>query len=754
MQKLCRSFWPRPTPLRGGGIAQPAERGGPDILVHVPQTRPDLRGRPVALFVFSNLREQKGGLTKAWLRRLAVFHDAGWDTHIATIHPQPEIDTTLDSWRARGWLPGRTAVHHYQRRNRRFRPSWTRRTDRTFTRDDRIADWLDWLVGCIPGVVVFADSPVTYAPVAKMRNPYVGKVMTVHLAHRGRVAHGRAAGAEGVAPTRSIYQGPAGTPKLSGRFLPYAASADAVVAPTRRQAEHLEQDVPGLEVTVIPNMLDPVDLREPPERDPMLVVQLGRLDAFKRIDHAIRAVARARRDLPDLHLAVYGRGPDLDRLLAVRDELGLAGVVTFEGFTDEPLRVLASAGASLMTSRREGFGLALAESLAVGTPVVSYDIDYGPAELVTDGVTGRLVRSGSVGAMASALIEVLADRQAWSRLSAAGPGAVEALNPGRVGRQWLDLAGTVAGGIAVPGSALLVEDLRVRRDGLAISAVALGTRVGRAPAFLGIEGLPGAAVDLRGDDAGGEGATFARDVTATLDWVTVSAWPVGASLRAADRGDHEIRVVAPGLPTTVAPAGRELVVVAPDSEGVPRRAPVPRAVVDVQPTGARARVAEDVTVVTDQIRMRARLRGLDGDPCDAELTLDPAGLVLDDASVIPVTVRLGDDVRQVGVLRPGGRGGWIQSRWVTPARVQWDESALHGLAAGKPGPMPVSLGLGRSLRSIGRFDFAAARPLPLRVGGRWVLAPRGSGRLLLIPGLALRTRATTLVRHRRAGAGG
>ena len=59
----------------------------------------------MALFVFSNLREQKGGLTRAWLRRLTVFHEAGWDTHIATIHPQPEIDETLDAWRERGWLP-------------------------------------------------------------------------------------------------------------------------------------------------------------------------------------------------------------------------------------------------------------------------------------------------------------------------------------------------------------------------------------------------------------------------------------------------------------------------------------------------------------------------------------------------------------------------------------------------------------------------------------------------------------------------
>ena len=286
----------------------------PDILSPVPRNRPDLTGHPVALFVFSNLREQKGGLTRAWLRRLSAFHDAGWDTHIATIHPQPEIDQTLDAWRQRGWLPPATSVHHYQRRDKRFRPSWKRRTDESFTRDDRVADWLDWLVGRLPGVVVFADSPVTYAPVAMMRNPYVGRIMTVHLAHRkGGASLGEAGGgavrSRRARQIRSRYAGPIGQPRLSGRLLPFAGAADAVVALTRRQASDLQDDLAGLEVHVIPNMIDPV----PPDlnraRDPFRVVQLGRLDAVKRVDHAMRAVGIAVRTVPGIRLEVYGRGP-------------------------------------------------------------------------------------------------------------------------------------------------------------------------------------------------------------------------------------------------------------------------------------------------------------------------------------------------------------------------------------------------------------------------------------------------------------
>ena len=442
------------------GCGRDGAGGVPDILSPVPDTRPDLAGHPVALFVFSNLREQKGGLTRAWLRRLSVFHDAGWDTHIATIHPQPEIDETLAAWRERGWLPEATSVHHYQRRDKRFRPSWSRRTDETFTRDDRVADWLDWLVGRLPGVVVFADSPVTYAPVAMMRNPFVGRIMTVHLAHRkgGAGAGGATAGDGGTAvgggeeagapaasgrrarQIRSRYAGPVGQPRLSGRLLPFAPAADAVVALTHRQADDLQEDLPGLEVHVIPNMIDPVPHDLVAQRDPLRVVQLGRLDSVKRVDHAMRAVGIAARTVPGLHLEVYGRGPELAHLLALRSELGLDEVVSFPGFTDDPIEVLAGAAASIMTSRREGFGLAVAESLAAGTPVVTYDVDYGPAELVEDGVNGRVVEDGSIEQLAAALVEVVADAEGWRRMSLAAPRAAERLRPDVVAAQWLELA--------------------------------------------------------------------------------------------------------------------------------------------------------------------------------------------------------------------------------------------------------------------------------------------------------------------------
>lgn len=695
-------------------------------------TRPVLTGRPLALFVFSNLRDQKGGLTRAWLRRLCLFDAAGWDTHVATIHLQPEIEETLAAWRERGSLPQGTVVHHYQRRSRRFRASWSRPTDETFTRDHRVADWLDWLVGCIPGAVVFADSPVTYAPVAMMRNPYVGRIMTVHLAHRHNPRPGRKesstgpsreesladlpGGMERPAQVRSRYRGIAGRPKLTDRFLPFASGADVIVAPTRRQAQHLREDLPGVDVRTIPNIVDPVTAPLEQSRDLHVVVQLGRLDPVKRIDHSLRAVQIAHGSVPELHLDIYGKGPDLERLQALSHRLGLDDVVSFRGFTEEPDRVLAGAGASLLTSRREGFGLAVAESLAAGTPVISYDVDYGPAELVVDGVNGRLVPDGSIQGLADALVEVLSTGDRWAGMSQVAPQATAALAGDVVGHQWVALAEEVAGRVDRPDGVLLVEDLRIRRRGLVVAGVALGTQADTMPVQLELPGavtvpleapigaqpaadveggpeqadvgdLPPGPSARPGTPAGGlpDGAGWrAHEVDAALKWPHVAGWPMSGELRAASADGRAVPVVGPGLTRTVVPTDRGVVLLGPDEDLAIRRLPCSEPIrLEIQPTQARATVDEDTTVLTDGVHLTGRLRGGPAEPAGLEIDVDEPGLLIADGSELIMAARVGDRLLPIGAVRVlAGTGTWStpdpsgRAHWTCHAAIDWDARAL------------------------------------------------------------------------------
>jgi poly(glycerol-phosphate) alpha-glucosyltransferase len=65
--------------------------------------------------------------------------------------------------------------------------------------------------------------------------------------------------------------------------------------------------------------------------------------------------------------------------------------VTIHPATQEADRILESSGFLLVTSRSEGFGLTMVEAQAAGCIPVAYDVRYGPAEIISPGVTGYLV---------------------------------------------------------------------------------------------------------------------------------------------------------------------------------------------------------------------------------------------------------------------------------------------------------------------------------------------------------------------------
>ena len=82
------------------------------------------------------------------------------------------------------------------------------------------------------------------------------------------------------------------------------------------------------------------------------------------------------------------------------------------------------------TSAFEGQGLALAEALAHGVPVVAYDIRYGPRDMLADG-GGILVPDGDEDALADALVRMLGDAALRRRLAREARASAAALSPAR-----------------------------------------------------------------------------------------------------------------------------------------------------------------------------------------------------------------------------------------------------------------------------------------------------------------------------------
>ncbi len=153
------------------------------------------------------------------------------------------------------------------------------------------------------------------------------------------------------------------------------------------------------------------------------LVTVGRLTEQKRVALALEALAVLKGRGRALPFTVVGDGPARPALEGRAAQLGLAGQVRFTGAV-EPARVAAAVGDAdvcAFTAVGEGYGLAAAEALALGVPVVAMEGGGGVLDVVPRGGAGRVVPDGDVPALAAAIEELAATPQ--SRALAAAEGA-------------------------------------------------------------------------------------------------------------------------------------------------------------------------------------------------------------------------------------------------------------------------------------------------------------------------------------------
>lgn len=179
-------------------------------------------------------------------------------------------------------------------------------------------------------------------------------------------------------------------------------------------------------------------LEEGGPRPPVIVAagELSRRKGFDRLVRAYRPVARRR---PEWRLHIYGEGPRRDQLEQLIIDEGLSGQVVLKGRTREMEQVLEQASIFALTSRFEGFPMVLVEAMSKGVPVVSFDCPRGPAEIVVDSVTGRLVNDGDIAAFSDALMSLVDDDEVRRRMSEQSLRHARQYQASRIVPMWTDL---------------------------------------------------------------------------------------------------------------------------------------------------------------------------------------------------------------------------------------------------------------------------------------------------------------------------
>jgi glycosyltransferase involved in cell wall biosynthesis len=201
---------------------------------------------------------------------------------------------------------------------------------------------------------------------------------------------------------------------IVGRVPRIWRGADVVLADSQAVAERLAPLVPH--VVYCPIELDPPQTAPPWTPDGAdgahggpVVGFVGRIEPRKGpLDLALAAPA-IKAAVPAARVVIVGADPymsDPGYFARVRS----AEQVEHYDWVPNAAGLMRHLDVLVAPSRQEPFGTVLAEAMAVGTPVVSTRVG-GLAEVVTDGVDGRLVAPGDPRALAAAVIEVLGRRE-------------------------------------------------------------------------------------------------------------------------------------------------------------------------------------------------------------------------------------------------------------------------------------------------------------------------------------------------------
>ena len=219
-------------------------------------------------------------------------------------------------------------------------------------------------------------------------------VLTQHFLTPSRATRGGVKGAISNAIHRWISRG-------AGQII---AISDA----SRRGIEERGESANG-NVTTVPNGIpapDPAGLVAPAEvrrqfgirEEQPLIVCAARLEKEKDVASLIAAMKEVVTAAPDAICVVAGEGSQREALAVQIKKLGLGNAVHLAGFRADAISLIRAADLFVLPSLAEPFGLVLIEAMSVGRPVIATRAG-GPCEIVEDGVTGTLVRSGkSAGA--------------------------------------------------------------------------------------------------------------------------------------------------------------------------------------------------------------------------------------------------------------------------------------------------------------------------------------------------------------------
>lgn len=222
----------------------------------------------------------------------------------------------------------------------------------------------------------------------------------------------------------------------------YIASTDSQNQLLREQFKKYMEAEPKV-VTIPVGSLD--ELKYPKKgRVSHSLITASRLAEEKHVDWLVLAVAKARKQVGDLTLDIYGEGGQEGRLRELIAREGCGGYVRLMG-QHKMDHVYERYEAYVSASTSEGFGLTLMEAVGAGLAIIGFDVRYGNQTFIDEGKNGyriplndKMDKRERVGKLAEAMVRLFTEEDLESFQQHSYQKA-QAYLTAEVEKRWIDL---------------------------------------------------------------------------------------------------------------------------------------------------------------------------------------------------------------------------------------------------------------------------------------------------------------------------
>lgn len=217
--------------------------------------------------------------------------------------------------------------------------------------------------------------------------------------------------------------------------------ANFVSSPTRLIFESMKYTNPEIPHRSVSNPIDtdafrPAAPGAQKDDHPFTVLYAGRIAEEKKIDIVMRAIAQARKDIPDIRMIIVGRGAYESQLRTLAKSLDMENAVTFAGFV--PSEHLASYYAQsdvfAIMSTAETQSIVAMQAFACGIPVIAADA-WGFKEYITP-EAGFLIPPGDVNGVAEKLVSLYKNPSVRVAMGEKGRKQVEHYSIANIATTW------------------------------------------------------------------------------------------------------------------------------------------------------------------------------------------------------------------------------------------------------------------------------------------------------------------------------